>query len=125
MRLAYLPIAMAFCLLWIVAVKYRKLTLPKSNTEVDQLDHAIADIKGRLPFGSSIGFRTNTPLGRHGVLYFKTALVLAPVVVENGDSDTILLLEEPEFPVTFDSTYQCISRGGNDQFSFILMSIKR
>ncbi|WP_138480592.1 hypothetical protein [Dyadobacter bucti] len=104
--------------------KYRKLTLPKSYTEVDSLDIMLADAKMKLPANSTIGFRTNAPVGRQDVLYFKSALVLAPIVVGRGENDTMLLIQDHQFPALPLDQYECIHNGGGKYLNYSLVRIK-
>lgn len=105
--------------------KYRKLTLPKSYTEVDSLDIMLADAKMRLPANSTIGFKTNTSVDKLDVLYFKSALVLAPVVVAREENDTMLLIQDHQFPALSLEQYECILNGGNKYLNYSLVRIKQ
>lgn len=105
--------------------KYRKLSLPKSYTEVDSLGIMLSDAKTRLPANSTIGFRANTSVGTQGVLYFKSALVLAPVVVALGEQDTMLLIQDPRLPALPADRYECIFNGGNKYLNYSLVRIKQ
>jgi hypothetical protein len=108
----------------IIFIKYRKLTLPKSYTELDNLDTMFVDVRKNIAPNSTIGFLSNTPDGRKGVLYFKTAISLAPIVVEMADSDTLLVIDEPIYPPRPIDQFECILRGGNKDFNYSLVRTK-
>lgn len=108
----------------IVFVKYRKLSRPKSFTELDHLDSMLVDVKKKLPPNATIGFASNTPTGRSGVLYFKSAISLAPIVVENAESDTTLVIGEPQYASFPSDKYECILNGGNGYLNYSLLRLK-
>jgi hypothetical protein len=60
------------------------------------------------------------------VLYFKSALVLAPAVLQlESEADTILLLEEPQLPEVSKLNYDIIAHGNSQQMNYTLMRLKR
>jgi hypothetical protein len=125
MRLLYVAVAGLMIFLCVrVFNKYKKLALPKSYNELDSLDMMLTDVKRQLPANSIISFKTNTSPGRKGVLYFKSAFVLAPIVVQLGESDTVLLIQEHQFPAVPQDNYECILSGGNRDFNYSLVRIK-
>ncbi|TLV02536.1 hypothetical protein FEN17_02630 [Dyadobacter luticola] len=121
MKLAFVPLAVILWLCWITAANYRKLSLAKSDVELDKIDQMLAGIKDKLPMDAKIGFRTNIDPGRRGVLYFKSTLILAPRILENNDRDTILLIEDPHLQPVLDKNYECLERGGNQELNYCLM----
>lgn len=81
-------------LIWAGVNKYKRLNRPAATTETDRLETLLAPVRHQLPLSSTISFKTNLEKGRAGVLYFKTALVLAPMVVTQEAGDTVLFLSE-------------------------------
>ena len=108
-------------LCWSVFAKYKRLETPKHDTELDSLEMMLAPIKNILPAGSTIGFDTNTPDGRKGVLYFKSALVLAPVIVTLDKSDTILIVADNHLPSQLVNNYDCIAEGKAKNLNYKLV----
>jgi hypothetical protein len=106
---------------WSVIAKYRKLTTPRYYTETDSLGMMLQSIKETLPLSSKIGFNTNTSPDRKLLLYFKTALFFAPIVLELGDNDTVLFLEDSKSPSQPKDKYESIIEGKNKDYNYMLV----
>ena len=115
-------------LIWLVVTtlgKYSELTKPGSDTEVDQINKTLLPVKNLVSPSFTIGFLSNMPKGQHGVLYFKSALALAPAVLGNSVSDTVLIYEDPSHPPLQKDHFKCIASGRNDQFNYFLMTSRK
>ncbi|KAA0988840.1 hypothetical protein [Dyadobacter aurulentus] len=119
-------ILVIFYLCWITFKNYRKLGSEKADTELDTMSILFAGIENHISPDSQIAFKTNAPSDRHGVLYFKSALVLAPAVLQlESGADTVLLLEELALPATALTDYAIIAQGANRRMKYTLMRPKR
>ena len=124
MKKAVILVILYLC--WITFKNYKKLGSEKADTELDTMIAMFAGIENHISANSPIAFKTNTPSGRHGVLYFKSALVLAPAVLQlESKADTVLLLEELTLPATSITDYAIIAQGANRQMKYTLMRRKR
>ncbi|MCE7059718.1 hypothetical protein [Dyadobacter sp. CY343] len=113
-------------LCWITFKNYKKLDSEHAATELDTMNVLLAGVENYISPHSNIAFQTNTPAGRHGVLYFKSALILAPAVLQlESNADTILLLEEHQLPEIPKEQYETISAGDNQHLKYTLMRLKR
>ena len=85
----------------------------------------LSDVRTAYPTVSTISFNSNTDTGKKGVLYFKSALALAPIVVTLDESDTTLILNDPALPALAREDYECLLSGGNKNLNYTLVRIKR
>jgi hypothetical protein len=105
--------------------KYRNLQKPASQTELDHLAKILSPVAKFVKPQSLIGFQTNADKGRQGVLYFKSALILAPAVLKNAESDTVLLLQDRKFPLQRINSKTCIVQGDSENFAYALIVHER
>nr|WP_295929429.1 hypothetical protein [uncultured Dyadobacter sp.] len=105
--------------------RYKRLTLPQAYIEVDSVQMMLNDVRKVFPTVSTIGFNSNVSADRKGVLYFKSALALAPVVVALGESDTTLILNDTSFPALDREDYECLLSGGSKNMNYKLVRIRR
>jgi len=126
MRYAYMIAAVLLVWFSIAIVKrYKRLTLPEAYIEIDSVQLMLNDVKKVFPRVSNVGFDSNVGADRKGVLYFKSALGLAPVVVALGESDTTLILDDPALPALDDEDYECLLSGGSKNLNYKLVRIRR
>ncbi|WP_420153548.1 hypothetical protein [Siphonobacter sp.] len=126
MRFIYLGITILLVsIIWITINKYRDLASPGAYTETDHLEELLADVKKKLPKDSVIGMKMNVSPERIGMLYFESTLVLAPIVVELAESDTMLVLEEPGRPALNLAHYERMLSGSNQKFTYSVVHPKR
>lgn len=125
MKFKYLTIIVLAFICYSGISKYKKLQKPSAETELDHLKKMLLPLGKFIKPESLVGFKTNADKGRQGVLYFKSALILAPVVVKNEESDTVLLLQDRKFPLQKIDSKTCITQGANDAFTFALIARKK
>lgn len=125
MKFKYLTIIVLAFIGYSGISKYRKLQKPAAQTELDHLAKMLSPLGKFIRPQSLIGFRTNADKGRQGVLYFKSALILAPVVLKNAESDTVLLLQDRKFPLKKIDSEKCIVQGADDEFTYALIALKK
>lgn len=126
MRFLYLASAILLVsIVWLSVNKYRDLASPGAYTEPDHLEELFADVKKKLPPGAILGMKTNVAPDRVDMLYFRSTLVLAPMVVELAESDTMLILEDPGLPPLALDKYERILSGSNQELTYSIVHLKR
>lgn len=126
MRFLYLAsTVLLVSIIWLTINKYRDLASPGAYTEPDHLEELLADVKKKLPPGASLGMKANVAPDRVDMLYFKSTLVLAPMIVELAERDTMLILEEPGLPPLALDNYERIVSGGTQELTYRVVHLKR
>lgn len=124
MKRAVILVVLYLC--WTTFQNFSKLSSGKEDTELDNMITLVAGVEKYLSPDSHIAFKTNTPSDRRGVLYFKSALALAPAVLRlESEADTVFLLEELALPSVPKDQYSIISHSANQQMSYTLMRLKK
>ena len=126
MKMRYLSAIILLAGLVIVII-YRQ-TEHTRGTDLDKLNDLLIPVKQKLGPSSFISFDCNLKDMNFNELYFKTAFVLAPVLVtQESDRDTLLAissLSNPA-PVKTYKGYRILDSGTLDNYKFALMALTK
>jgi hypothetical protein len=95
----------------------------RKKTMVNDLEEIMLPIKSSISLNSIISYKSNNPTYE---LYYRTQFVMAPIIVENNETNaTILLVEDLNIqkPIDFSNAneYKTIQSYTNKKFKVLLL----